>query len=121
MSFKEQDLQQMVNDLHNMALDGVQEGLEQQDHHASYHHEKDKTGAIDIIHWTIEGRHYKVDFTTFARFLGLNGNDHRAAELTEYEDVDMEEYQYMYLDGHTTDGQTIYLKPYFYVLNNILR
>jgi hypothetical protein len=88
---------------------------------ASYHHEKNKTGAIDIIHWTIEGRHYKVDFTTFARFLGLNGNDRHAAELTEYEDVDMEEYQYMYLDGHTIDGQTVYLKPYFYVLNNILR
>ena len=27
----------------------------------------------------------------------------------------------MYLDGHTTDGQTVYLKPYYYVLNNILR
>ena len=27
----------------------------------------------------------------------------------------------MYLDGHTADGQTVYLKPYFYVLNNILR
>ena len=27
----------------------------------------------------------------------------------------------MYIDGHTADGQTVYLKPYYYVLNNILR
>ena len=26
----------------------------------------------------------------------------------------------MYLDGCPADGQTVYLKPYFYVLNNIL-
>ena len=33
----------------------------------------------------------------------------------------MDEYQYMYLDGHHPDGKTIWLKPYYYVLNNILR
>jgi hypothetical protein len=33
----------------------------------------------------------------------------------------MEEYQHMYLDGYPADGKTVYLKPYFYVLNNILR
>ena len=27
----------------------------------------------------------------------------------------------MYLDGYPADGQTVYLKPYFYVLNNMLR
>ena len=27
----------------------------------------------------------------------------------------------MYLDRHTADGQTTFLKPYYYVLNNILR
>ena len=27
----------------------------------------------------------------------------------------------MYLDGYPADGQTMYLKPYYYVLNNILR
>ena len=27
----------------------------------------------------------------------------------------------MYLYGYPSDGQTMYLKPYFYVLNNILR
>jgi hypothetical protein len=89
--------------------------------YASYHHEKDKTGATDIIHWTTEGKHYKVDFITFSRLLGFNGYDRRATELVEYEDVEMKEYQHMYLDGYPIDGKTVYLKPYFYVLNNILR
>jgi len=62
-----------------------------------------------------------VDFITFARLLGLGHTDRTAPELTEYEDVALEEYQHMYLDGHPADGQTMYLKPYYYVLNNILR
>ena len=88
--------------------------------YASYHHETTSSGAIDIIHWTTEGKHYKVDFITFSCLLGLGEYDHTAPELTEYEDVAMEEYQHMYLDGYPVDGQTVYLKPYFYVLNNIL-
>ena len=32
----------------------------------------------------------------------------------------MDEYQYMYLDGHHADGKIIWLMPYYYVLNNIL-
>ena len=66
--------------------------------YASYHHEKDPSGAIDIIHWTTEGKHYKVDFITFSRLLGLGHTDRTAPELTEYEDVALEEYQHMYLD-----------------------
>jgi hypothetical protein len=53
--------------------------------------------------------------------LGFNGYDRRATELVEYEDVEMEEYQHMYLVGYLADSKTVYLKPYFYVLNNILR
>jgi hypothetical protein len=53
--------------------------------------------------------------------LGFNGHDHRGAELSDYDDVDMDDYQHMYLDGFPADGQTIYLKPYYYVLNNIWR
>ena len=62
--------------------------------YASNHHEKDPTGAIDIIHWTTEGKHYKVDFITFSFLLGLNEYDHTSPELTEYEDVALEEYQH---------------------------
>jgi hypothetical protein len=60
--------------------------------YASYHHEKNKTGAIDIIHYTMEGKHHKVDSVTFSRLLSLNGTDRRATELIEYEDVEMKEY-----------------------------
>ena len=66
---------------------------------------------------------YKLDGSvtiTFSRLLGLGENDRTAPELSEYEDVAIEEYQYMYLDGYSANGQTVYLKPYFYVLNNIL-
>jgi len=59
-----------------------------------------------------------VDFITFARLLGFNGHDHRATELTYYEDVAMVEYQFMYLEGFPADGQVVYLKPYYYVLIN---
>ena len=27
----------------------------------------------------------------------------------------------MYMEGHKADGKTVWLKPYYYVLNNILR
>ena len=63
--------------------------------YASYHHERDPTGAIDILHWTTEGKHNKVDFITFSRLLGLSHADCTALELTEYEDVALEEYQHM--------------------------
>ena len=77
---------------------------------------RDPTGAIDFIHCTTKGKHYKVDFITFSHLLGLSHTDRTAPELTKYDDVALEEYQHMYLDG-----QTVYLKPYYYVLNNILR
>ena len=89
--------------------------------YASYHHERDPTGAIDVIHWTTQGKHYKVDFITFSRPLDLSHSDRTATELTEYEDLALKEYQHMYLEGHPADGQTVFLKPYYYVLNNILR
>jgi hypothetical protein len=127
MTFKEQELEHMMNDLRNMGLIHLMEFRKHWNHeiimqfYASYQHEKDTTGAVDIIHWTTEGQHYKVDFATFSRLLGFNRNDRDAAELSDYDDVVMEEYQHMYLDGYPADGQTVYLKPYYYVLNNILR
>ena len=125
--FKEPELEQMVRDIRSMGLSYLivfrkhwnNEIIYQ--FYASYHHEKDPSGAIDIIHWTTEGKHYKVDFITFSRLLGLGHTDRTAPELTEYEDVALEEYQHMYLDGYRANGQTVYLKPHYYVLNNILR
>jgi hypothetical protein len=117
---------QLVSDLPKMGLSYLMQFRKHWNNeiicqfYASYHHKRDPTGAIDIIHWTTEGKHYKVDFITFSRLLGLNDYDHASPELFEYEDVATEEYQHMYLDGYPADGQIVYLKPYFYVLNNIL-
>jgi hypothetical protein len=80
----------------------------------------DTSEATHVIHWTTEGKHYKVDFLTFARLLGLDCKDHRSVAISEISTLAMDEYQYMYLDGHPTDGQIVWLKPYYYVLNNIL-
>ena len=125
--FKEPELEQMVRDIRSKGLSYLMVFRKHWNNeiicqfYASYHHEKDPSGAIDILHWTTEGKHYKVDFITFSHLLGLGHTDRTAPELTEYEDVTLEEYQHMYLDGYPTDGQTVYLKPYYYVLNNILR
>ena len=114
----------MVDDLCNMGLSGLIEFHRNWNNevimqfYASYHHEN-HTSDTDVIHWTTEGCHYKVDFVTFAHLLGFNGHDHRATEITNYEDDTMTEYQFMYLEGFPADGQTVYLKPYYSVLNNI--
>ena len=123
--FKEPELEQMVHDIRSMGLSYLLEFRKHWNNeiicqfYASYHHERDPISAIDILHWTTEGKHYKVDFITFSHLLGLNEYDHTSPELTEYVDVALEEYQQLYLDGYPTDGQIVYLKPY-YVLNNIL-
>ena len=89
--FKDLELVQLVSDLCHMGHSYLMEFRKHWNNeiicqfYASYHHEKDSTGAIDIIHWTTEGKHYKVDFITFSRLLGLNEYDRTSLELTEYE------------------------------------
>jgi len=91
--FKEPELEQMVHDIRSMGLSYLLEFWKHWNNeiiyqfYASYHHEKDPTSAIDILHWTTEGKHYKVDFITFSHLLGLSHADRTAPELTEYEDV----------------------------------
>ena len=124
--FKEPELEQMIHDIRSMGLSYLMVFWKHWNNeiiyqfYASYHHEKDPTSAIDILHWTTEGKHYKVDFITLSRLLGLGHTDRTAPELTEYEDVALVEYQHMYLDGYLANGRIVYLKPYYYVLNNIL-
>ena len=77
--------------------------------------------STHVIHWTTEGKHYKVDFPTFACLLGLDRKDHCSTAISNISALAMDEYQYMYLDGYRAGGQTVWLKPYYYVLNNILR
>ena len=86
--------------------------------YASYH--LDTRAKNHFIHWTTEGKHYKVDFITFSRLLGMDHRDRTSTAITNISALAMDEYQYMYLDGHRPNGKTIWLKPYYYVLNNIL-
>jgi DUF1365 family protein len=81
----------------------------------------DTRKSTQVIHWTTEGKHHKVDFPTFAHLLGLDRKDHLSTAISEILALAMDEYQYMYLDGHRANGHIIWLKPYYYVLNNILR
>ena len=86
--------------------------------YASYH--LDTWVETHFIHWTTEGKHYKVDFITFSRLLGLDCRDCTSSAIADIFALAMDEYQYMYLDGHHADGKIIWLMPYYYVLNNIL-
>ena len=91
--FKEPKLEQVVRDIRSMGLSYLLEFRKHWNNelicqfYASYHRERDLTGAIDIVHWTTEGKHYKVDFITFSRLLGLSQADRTAPKLMEYEDV----------------------------------
>ena len=58
--FKEPELVQLVRDLHKMGPSYLMEFRKHWNNeiiyqfYASYHHERDSTGVIDIIHWTTE-------------------------------------------------------------------
>jgi len=73
--------------------------------------------ATHVIHWTTEGKHYKVDFPTFACLLGLDRKDRCSTTIFDISALAMDEYQLMYLDGYHASEQTVWLKPYYYVLN----
>ena len=73
------------------------------------------------IHWTTEGKHYKLDAVTFGHFLGFGKEDRKRPWIYDLKQLAISEYQYMYMDGHLADGKTTWFKPYYYVLNNILR
>jgi hypothetical protein len=85
--FKEPKLVQLISDLPKMGLSYLMQFQKHWNNeiicqfYASYHHKRDPTGSIDIVHWTTEGKHYKVDFITFSRLLGLNDYDRTSPEL----------------------------------------
>ena len=118
------DMTQLLHDLRRMGLQPLMEFCKPWNNeilyqfYASYH--LDTREDTHVIHWTTEGKHYKVDFNTFSCLLGLDYMDRTSTTITEILALAMDEYQYMYLDGHRADGKTIWLNPYYYVLNNIL-
>ena len=58
--------------------------------YASYH--LDTHEDTRVIHWTTEGKHYKVDFPTFARLLGLDRRDRCSTTIVEISPLAMDEY-----------------------------
>ena len=105
------DMTQLLRDLRRMGLQPLMEFRKPWNTkiicqlYASYH--LDTQEDTHVIHWTTEGKHYKVDFITFSRLLGLDHRDHTSTAITEISALAMDEYQYMYLDGHHADGKII--------------
>jgi len=58
--------------------------------YASYH--LDTRVKTHFIHWTNEGKHYKVDFITFSRLLGLDRRDRTSIAITDIFALTMDEY-----------------------------
>ena len=52
--------------------------------YASYH--LDTREDTHVIHWTTEGKHYKVDFPTFAHLLGWGHRDRRSTTIAKSSD-----------------------------------
>ena len=61
-----------------------------------------------------------MDAVTFSHLLGFGKEDRKRPWISKLKQLVISEYQYMYMDGHPTDGKTTWLKPYYYVLNNSL-
>ena len=72
-----------------------------------------------------QGVHYRLDFITFSHLPGFDHEDHDAPRLSHIfvegiseADLDAAE---MYKPGAHPDFKTTQLKPFFYVLNNLIR
>jgi len=81
--------------------------------------------ASRVLHWMTQGVHYRLDFITFSRLLGFDHADRDApwlsnifAEGISEADLDAAE---MYKPGAHPDFKTTQLKPFLYVLNNLIR
>jgi hypothetical protein len=77
-----------------------------------------------VLHWLTQGVHYRCDYQTFSRLLGFTSEDRAASSLfdiyPDYVSHDDLEAAQIYKPGKAVDFTTTHLKPYFYVLNNLL-
>jgi hypothetical protein len=78
-----------------------------------------------VLHWMTQGTHYHCDYKTFSRLLGFDHLDREVPSLFDIfgQGVDLDDLEstQMYKARKPADGTTTHLKPYFYVLNNLLR
>lgn len=75
----------------------------------------------EILHWMTEGRHYKVDFVTFARLLGLGVANRGFAKVHDERTLTNREIAFMYANLEAADGLIKGLKSKYYILNNLFR
>ena len=65
-----------------------------------------------------EGRHYEVDFVTFARILGLREEDREFTEIYNESRMIVKDVAFMCVDRRSVAGKVKGLNCYFYILNN---
>jgi len=81
--------------------------------------------ACHVLHWMTQGVHYRLDFITFSHLLGFDRVDRDAPFLshlfTEGISEDDLATTEIYKPSVHSDFKTTHLKPYLYVLNNLIR
>jgi hypothetical protein len=70
--------------------------------------------SCDVMHWMTEGRHYRLDYVTFARLLGFGSDDRSFSEIHDERNLTDHEIALMYADPSTADGLSRGLKSFFY-------
>lgn len=78
-------------------------------------------GANDTIHWLTEGVCYKIDFVSFARLLALGAKDRASSKIHNEPHLSNQDLAHIYQDPEKADGSTLYLKPCYFILNNLFR
>jgi hypothetical protein len=76
---------------------------------------------MDDIHWMTNGRHYRVDYTTFSRILGFGEEPRTYSHIHDEPSAENCDISYMWRDRRATDGKRSGLHSYYYILNNLIR
>jgi hypothetical protein len=75
----------------------------------------------DHIHWMTGGIHYKINYVTFARLLGVGKTDRERDTINFENHLKNHQIADAYFLDEMAQGTTLGLKPVYYVLNNLLR
>jgi hypothetical protein len=85
--------------------------------HATYFYDQ----STYDIHWMTDGRHYRVDYTTFSRILGFGEGHQTYSHIHDEPRAEIHDIQYMCRDSSVVDGKRSGLHNYYYILNNLIR
>jgi hypothetical protein len=68
-----------------------------------------------------DGRHYRVDFTTFSWILGFGEEHQTYSHIHDEPRAEIRDIRYMWRDSRVVDGKRSDLHSYHYILNNLIR